>query len=607
MTVKLRDYQVEAVNSVFSAWGDGHRRVAIIIATGGGKTVTFSEIIRAFREEHQGFGQPQKVLVLAHRTELIEQAAATIRRLQPHLSVGVVQGSLNQVHADVIVASQQTIRTEKRISKLPPVGLVVVDECHRVPSATYARTLDMLRVNEPDGPLLLGVTATFTREDNKSMSDHFDHVAFRLDVVDLIGQGHLVDVKFKRVLVEGLDLTKVNTTKIGKAKDLEVGSLAAVMEEAGAFGVVAEAYVRYASDRQGLVFTPTVESAEHCAEALNARGISARAVAGTTSRGERKAILARFAAGELQVVVNCAVLTEGFDMPATSCVVLARPTYSGTLFRQMVGRALRPAPDSGKTDALVLDLVGSTGRNELRGPEDLVDQDVRGWDEGETLVQAVKRRVAQAAAERAEREAAEVSGSLAAVELQPWAVLNKAGMVKDPKVVDDEKPEETEPKEREEKEPVPEPPPIPRHGWMLESPGGHRFIPVKLPNGLGESVVFIATTQRHGHLVVQSHPMVGMELVGRFDSSEDAEAELVSYSIHTAKVAQAKTLIDPSARWRKNPVSPGARSFAARFWGHELADRCSRAGHAADLISLGQWSDTVDALAEKILAQSGSL
>lgn len=605
MSVQLREYQVDAVNSVFRAWGDGYRRVAMVIATGGGKTVTFSEVIRAFREEHQDYDQPEKVLVLAHRTELIEQAAATIRRLQPHLSVGVVQGSKNQVHADVIVASQQTIRTEKRISKLPPVGLVVVDECHRVPSATYARTLDMLRVNEPDGPLLLGVTATFTREDSKSMTDHFDHVAFRMDVVDLIESGHLVDVRFKRVLVEGLDLTKVNVSRTSSGKDLEIGSLAAIMEEAGAFGVVAEAYVRYASDRQGIVFTPTVESAHHCADALNARGISALAVSGTTARAERRSILARFAAGEVQVVVNCAILTEGFDMPATSCVVLARPTYSGTLFRQMVGRAIRTAP--GKVDALVLDLVGSTGRNELRGPEDLVDQDVRDWGEGESLTQAVKRRVDQVATERAEREAAEISGSLAAVELQPWAVLDKAGMVREREVEDDEQPEETEPKERQERDPAPEPPPIPRHGWMLESPGGHRFIPVKLPNGLGEAVVFIATTQHHGHLVVESHPAVGMQLVGRFDSIEDAESELVSYSISTAKIAQAKTLIDPSARWRKNPVSPGARSFAARFWGHELADRCSRAGHAADLISLGQWSDTVDAFAEKILAQSGSL
>ena len=599
MSIELRDYQVDAINAVFDAWQAGHRRVAIVVATGGGKTVTFSEILSMYRAE---MSDPRPMLVMAHRTELISQAATTIKRLHPELRVGVVQGSQHQVAGrDVIVGSQQTLRMAKRQAKLPAFGLVVVDECHRIASKTYAATVDALGVNRPDGPRMLGVTATFTREDTTSLTDHFDHVAYRLDVLDLIRSGHLVDVRFKRVLVDGLDLTKAHVSKIGGSRDLEPGSLAEVMDKAGAFGVVAEAYARYAADRSGLVFTPTVASAHSVADALTDRGITAEVVHGSMSPGARRATLLRYGRGTTQVVVNCAVLTEGFDAPRTGCVVLARPTYSGTLFRQMVGRALRLY--EGKEDALVLDLVGSTGRNELRGPEDLVDEDVSGWSEGESLT-AASERVTREVHGRLD-EPHEISGSLSAVDITPWAVLEAKGMIKDATEGDDipAASEDDDPPDKD-KPKVVDPVRPDRDGWLLSTPGGNRFLAVSVPDTrtglMSDAVVFTSPAGHLGHVVVLK-AFGTVAKVGQGSTRDDAARIAVAAAIDIAVTAETKSLIDPGARWRRGPVSASQRNFVRNCYpGEDVADRLVRKGDAADMITLHKHAATVDRLAGEL-------
>jgi superfamily II DNA or RNA helicase len=295
----VRPYQVTAVERAMAKLTvNGEQRTALVLATGAGKTVIFSEFIRQWRRAHPG----KPILVLAHRSELLSQAAEKIRLWAPGLRVGLVQAGTNQVWADVIVASQQTLQRAERLERLPTFdrdSLVVVDECHRSMSESYQKVLMALGATDPDGPRVLGVTATFTREDAKRLTDFYQSVAFSMDILDLIGtpdtpaaERYLVSPKFRRVLVEGLDLTAVHSSRLAGGKDLAAGELDQVMERAGAPGVVAAAYRLHAADRQGLVFTPTVHSAGQVCEALRAEGISSEVLSGElrgAHRGLRRA------------------------------------------------------------------------------------------------------------------------------------------------------------------------------------------------------------------------------------------------------------------------------------------------------------------------------
>lgn len=371
MTIlKLRDYQAEAITKIRRAWATGTRRVAVVLPTGAGKTVIFAHLAAIMHE------LGVKTLVLAHRDELIAQAAAKLRAVAPDLRVGVVKGDREEIrHRDVIVASVQTLARQTRRDRLARAGirLVIVDECHHAVANTYMAVLRDLGCFADGGlevgAAALGVTATLGRTDRIALGQVWQEVAYRVDILEMIRKGYLVNAKGVRVRVEGLDLSAVRR----RAGDWADNALAGAMEAALAPKAVARAYVEHAQDRQGLLFAPTVALAYEMAEALASEGIRAVGIDGAMALSDRRRILAEFARGDVQVVSNCLVLTEGFDAPWCSAVVIARPTSSAPLYIQMAGRALRPHP--GKRDALIMDVVGVTGRHRLASVVDLAGAD----------------------------------------------------------------------------------------------------------------------------------------------------------------------------------------------------------------------------------------
>lgn len=385
--LKLRDYQAAAVDAVRRAWAGGTRRPAVVLPTGAGKTVVFAHVAE---QMHQ---RGVKTLVLAHRDELINQAAAKLRAVAPDLRVGIVKGDRREVRGrDVIVASVQSLARQTRRDELARAGvrLVIVDEAHHAVAPTYMRVLEDLGCFSDDplaGAYALGVTATLGRTDRVALGQVWEDVAYQRSIVDMIREGHLVNAKGIRVRVEGLDLASVKRSR----GDWQDSALAEAMHAALAPKAVARAYVEHAADRQGALFAPTVELAHEMAEALRSEGISAEGIDGGMPLHQRRALLARYARGEVQVLTNCMVLTEGWDAPWCSAVVIARPTSSAPLYIQMAGRALRPHP--GKRDALIIDVVGVTGRHKLASVVDLAGadrveelaDDLAAYDEGEEL------------------------------------------------------------------------------------------------------------------------------------------------------------------------------------------------------------------------------
>jgi len=369
----LRGYQREAIDALHAGWQTGARRLAVLLPTGAGKTVVFSHLAA---EQH---ARGVRTLVVAHRDELIQQAAAKIRAVAPHLNVGIVKAERDEHQdADVIVASIQTLAGPKRREAITGVGLVIVDEAHHAAAPTYMEVLEHFGCF--DRTPAAGFTATMRREDG-GLADVWEQIVYTRDILEMIADRHLVNVRGKAVRVAGLDLDTVKS----RAGDLQDGQLGQALDESNAAAVVADAYAEYAADRPGVVFTPTVDTAKSMTEVLNARGIGAATVWGDMPKDERAATLKAYASGDIQVLSNCMVLTEGFDAPWASCAVIARPTKSAALYVQMVGRVLRPW--QGKRDALVLDVMGASTRHKLATLADLTERELT-VDDGESLAAA---------------------------------------------------------------------------------------------------------------------------------------------------------------------------------------------------------------------------
>ncbi len=396
---ELRPYQKDSLSALEAAWTgakrpsapapyDAVKRPAIVLPTGMGKTVIFSELIA---QAHNAGVRP---MVMVHREELADQAASKIHGALAGTGarVGIVKATSNQVDADVIVASVQTIgNNPKRRNQITGIGLGIVDECHHAAARTWVETIDHF------GGHWAGFTATMVRTEagtsKVKLGDVWDEVALERDILYGIREGYLVDVKGKVVEVESLELDEVKRSR----GDMQAGDLGDALVAADAPGQVAKAYLEHAADRQGILFAPDVPSTFAFSEALEAVGVTSAVITGETPTDERRAIYAAYRAGDIQVLCNCMVLTEGFDMPQASCAVICRPTSNAGLYVQMVGRVLRPFPHppaaphlAVKRDALVLDVVGVTQRVKLASLTDLSKSKVKA-KEGETLAQAARR------------------------------------------------------------------------------------------------------------------------------------------------------------------------------------------------------------------------
>ena len=350
MTFALRDYQREAVEAIRVAYQSGQKRCLVSMPTGTGKTVALVALLKR---------RLGRSLVLAHRDELLTQAASQMVRAGLEESdIGRVKAEDDEVGARIVVASVQTLARPARLQRLidaqalcGPIETVVCDEAHHAPAESYKRIFDAF----PDA-LLTGWTATPKR---KGVDEIFGKAVYQRDIVDMIGLGWLCDLRGKQIKIKDLDLRNVRKSN----GDYVESDLEEAMKDAEAHHEIVAAWQQYGEDRQTLVFVPGVDFAHLTAKTFRAVGVSAEAVDGTTPKDERKAILARYSSGETRVVTNCAVLTEGVDLPTTSCVIIGRPTKSPLLYAQQVGRGSRLYP--GKKDCLVLDCVGASRSHDL--------------------------------------------------------------------------------------------------------------------------------------------------------------------------------------------------------------------------------------------------
>lgn len=355
MVVDLRDYQDEAVTRVaHAALNDGTRRMIVVLPTGAGKTVVFGALARTFLLDAMG-----RVLVLAHRDELISQAVAKLSLWLPRHLIGIVKAQQNECDAPVVVASVQTLKNDLRLARVGQFGLVVVDEAHHASAASYKKILTELGAFKGDGPIVVGVTATPKRGDGIRLDDVFEGIVYAKTYTEMVAARYLAPVE-SRVF----DLIEhAGKPKLGIDGDYSEGWLEGVMLRANAPDKIVEAWKAEAYDRPTIVFTPTVSVAKAVAEAFNGDGISAAWVSGAMPIQDRRDVLKGLAAGRIRVVANCAVLTEGFDEPSISCIVVGRPTMNETLYIQMVGRGTRI--HEGKASCLVLDMVGCADQLQL--------------------------------------------------------------------------------------------------------------------------------------------------------------------------------------------------------------------------------------------------
>lgn len=338
----LRPYQADMIARFEAELAAGRERVLLVAATASGKTVVAGEIIKA------AVRRGSRVLFLAHRRELIKQASRKLHAV--NIDHGIVQaGFPARPNEPVQVASVQTlharaVRTNKM--KMSPADLVVVDEAHHVRARSYRKILEPYR-----RAVVLGLTATPCRGDGRGLGNVFQVLMEGLPVAELIRQKFLVPAKVYAPVRP--DLSGIHVQR----GDYVEGELAHRMNTAKLVGDIIEHWHRLSERRRTVVFAVNVSHSVHLRDEFRRSGVLAEHIDGSTPVDERDAILANLASGKIEIVTNCQVLTEGWDSPEVSCIVLARPTKSLGLYLQMTGRVLRPAP--GKADALVLDHAGA--------------------------------------------------------------------------------------------------------------------------------------------------------------------------------------------------------------------------------------------------------
>lgn len=366
-TITLRPYQTEAVAAVNSAWDKGLTRPAVVLPTGTGKSLTMAEIAR------QAVRGGQRVIVLAHRGELLKQLRKAVHQLDDTISVGIVKAEQREYEADVVVASVQTLASsDDHLLRLDLTEdyIVVVDECHHYAAETYRDVLDVLGAFElGSGVRIVGFTATLWRSDG-GLDTVWQEVVFERDIEWAIEQGFLVRPRGLVVVSAQIDLSQVRVVAGDYVQsELEEAMMASVDSTVIAMNT-------HAKNRACIVFAAGVDHAYALSDALTAAGTPAAAVVGSMTSEERDEVYERFNSGDIDAMVTVTVLTEGADFPRCDTVVMARPTSSKSLYTQMVGRALRlytdPLTGAEKTDALVMDLAGSSRKMSLASLTDVV-------------------------------------------------------------------------------------------------------------------------------------------------------------------------------------------------------------------------------------------
>lgn len=353
--MKLRPYQNEARDSVFAEWEKGNEKTLLVLPTGCGKTIVFAKITADCVTEGA------RVLILAHRGELLEQASDKIYKMTGlHCSVEKAEQSCLGSWFRVTVGSVQTLMRDKRLSSFSAdyFDYIIIDEAHHVLSDSYRKILDYFCRAK-----VLGVTATPDRGDMKNLGEVFDSLAYEYTLPQAIKEGYLSPIKAVTIPLT-LDLSTVGT----QAGDYKASDIDTALDPY--LNSIADEMLGYCKNRKTVVFLPLIRTSQKFTAILNKKGFSPAEVNGESS--ERSKILSDFNDGKYNVLCNSMLLTEGWDCPSVDCIIVLRPTKVRSLYCQMVGRGTRLSPETGKKELLLLDFLWHTERHELCRPAHLI-------------------------------------------------------------------------------------------------------------------------------------------------------------------------------------------------------------------------------------------
>lgn len=351
--MELRPYQEEAKNAIFEQWKNGTRRTLLVLPTGCGKTIVFAKVT----EDCVRHGN--RVLVLAHRGELLDQAADKIRKTTGlGCAVEKAEESCQGSWFRIVVGSVQTLMREKRLNQFPEdyFNTIIVDEAHHCISESYQRVLKHF----PEANVL-GVTATPDRGDMRNLGQYFESLAYEYTLPKAIKEGYLSPIKALTIPLK-IDMSGVSV----QAGDFKVGEIGTALDPY-LEGIAAE-MEKYCQDKKTVVFLPLVKTSQKFRDILNEHGFQAAEINGDSQ--DRAEILRDFESGKYNVLCNSMLLTEGWDCPGVDCIVVLRPTKVRSLYCQMVGRGTRLFP--GKDHLLLLDFLWNTERHELCHPASLI-------------------------------------------------------------------------------------------------------------------------------------------------------------------------------------------------------------------------------------------
>lgn len=351
--MELRPYQAEAKAAVFEQWDKGTLKTLLVLPTGCGKTIVFAKV--AEECVRQGY----RVLILAHRGELLEQAADKIKK---STNLGCATEKAEQTCLGswfrITVGSVQSMQREKRLSQFSEdyFNVIIIDEAHHCISDGYQKVLQHF-----PSAKVLGVTATPDRGDMRNLGEFFESLAYEYTLPKAIREGYLSPIKAMTIPLQ-LDLSGVSI----QSGDFKAGDIATALDPY--LHQIADEMMKYCRDRKTVVFLPLVKTSQKFKEILNEKGFKAAEVNGESK--DRAEVLEAFDKGEYNVLCNSMLLTEGWDCPSVDCVIVLRPTKVRSLYSQMVGRGTRLC--EGKSHLLLLDFLWHTERHELCHPADLI-------------------------------------------------------------------------------------------------------------------------------------------------------------------------------------------------------------------------------------------
>lgn len=362
---QLREYQQRCIDQCVDALENDRRRIGVSLPTGGGKTVVFSNLIDQVKPKN---GHGDKVMILAHRKELIFQAAATCKSVHPEKVVDVEMANYHATEdADIVIASVQTLM-RGRLEKFNPLDfkMIIVDEAHHAAADSYVSTFNYFGITEPDSDVaLVGFSATLQRDDDKHLADVIDEVVFHMDTEQMVTDKHLCDAKFTTVKLVNADLSGVTT----RGGEFVIPKLAAAVNNPENNELVLRTYFYFVNTqnvRSALLFGVDIKHVRSLAALFKERGVDADFVTSETKAPVRKERIDKFKKGKLSVLMNCGIFTEGTDIPNIDCVLLVRPTRSKTLLIQMIGRGLRL--HHSKEFCHIVDFVGVNNANVISVP-----------------------------------------------------------------------------------------------------------------------------------------------------------------------------------------------------------------------------------------------